>query len=328
MGDKTKIEWTDSSWSPIRARNKATSKIGWHCEHVTPGCEHCYAEGMNKRLGTGLPFKPGHRKDVELFLDEKMLLAPLRWKKPRMIFVCSMTDLFAEFVTDEMIDRVFAVMALCPQHTFQVLTKRSARMRAYVTARPQAIWDRHALAVEPKASERLKALDWPLPNVWLGVSAEDQENADSRIPDLLATPAAVRFVSAEPLLGPILFSKVPGFNRVNLSLWNWWVIVGGESGRGARPMHPAWARLIRDQCGIANVPFFFKQWGEHFPVDFTDGPSAHDAWDGPIIEAQAGGGNVQAMARVGTKYAGRLLDGRSHDGFPRTQAFPQIARAS
>ena len=149
MSDGTKIEWTDATWTPIRARafvlqsdGSGKERIGWHCEHASDGCKNCYAEGMNLRLGTGFDYKPGHLKhttrhgdprgDVTIFLDEKMLQVPLRWKKPRKIFVCSMTDLFADFVTDEMIDKVFAVMALCPQHTFQVLTKRSSRMRRYI----------------------------------------------------------------------------------------------------------------------------------------------------------------------------------------------------
>lgn len=137
MADRSKIEWTDASWTPIRARNVDTGKVGWHCEHVSEGCRHCYAEGINKRLGTGLSYKPGlvGPGGAEIFRDEKMLLAPVRWKRPRMIFVCSMTDLFAEFVSDEMIDRVFAVMALCPQHTFQVLTKRPKRMREWTNNR-------------------------------------------------------------------------------------------------------------------------------------------------------------------------------------------------
>src|SRR5712671_7902670 len=129
MGDKSAIEWTDATWTPIRARNHRGT--GWHCEHVSDGCRNCYAEGFNRRLGTGLDFKPGYRLYNEIFLDEKMLTLPLRWKKPRMIFVCSMTDLFADFVRDEWIDRMFAVMALCPQHRFQVLTKRAKRMREY-----------------------------------------------------------------------------------------------------------------------------------------------------------------------------------------------------
>src|SRR4051794_40445939 len=131
MSDKSAIEWTDATWNPIRARNLKTGKVGWHCEHATTGCEWCYAEGFNKRLGTGLPFKPGHRKEIEIFLCEETLTQPLRWKKPRMIFPGSMTDLFADFVRDEWLDRIFAVMTLTPQHTYQVLTKRAARMRHY-----------------------------------------------------------------------------------------------------------------------------------------------------------------------------------------------------
>jgi protein gp37 len=270
MGEKSKIEWTDATWNPIRARQTVPGvafkpKIGWHCEHVSEGCRNCYAETMNRRLGTGLDFKPGHRSDVEIFLDEKMLLAPLRWTKPRRIFVNSMTDTFAEFVKDEWLDRMFAVMALAARHTFQVLTKRPERMREFCTS------------------------GWPLPNVWLGVSAEDQATADERIPLLLETPAAVRFVSLEPLLGPIdLFhieepsgltfnalSKKEGISFRGRGLD--WAIVGGESGPHARPMHPEWARDIRDQCAAAATPFFFKQWGE---------------------------------------WAGRLLDGREHNGMP------------
>ena len=150
MGGKTGIEWTDSTWNPIRARcweiqndGSGKERVGWHCEHVSEGCRNCYAESINIRLGTGFEFKPGNLRGKpgfyggsidrpEIFLDEKMLLAPLRWKKPRMIFVNSMTDTFADFVPDTMIDKMFAVMALCPQHTFQVLTKRSARMRKYM----------------------------------------------------------------------------------------------------------------------------------------------------------------------------------------------------
>lgn len=207
MGATTSIEWTDASWTPIRARNRATGKLGWHCTHVSEACRNCYAETHNKRLGTGLAFKPGHLKDVEIFLDEAMLLAPLRWRTPRKIFVCSMTDLFADFIPGEMIDKVFAVMALCPQHTFQVLTKRPERMRAYFEGlsddRQEDAMDSLYLT-DSQAHDLVKVCrDLPLPNVWLGTSAEDQPTADVRIPDLLATPAAVRFVSLEPMLGPI-----------------------------------------------------------------------------------------------------------------------------
>jgi protein gp37 len=216
MADRSKIEWTDASINPIRARNLKTGKVGWHCEHATTGCEFCYSEGFNKRLGTGLPFKPGHRKDIEIFLDEQMLTQPLRWKKPRRIFVCSMTDAFADFVTDEMLDKMFAVAALCPQHTLQFLTKRTGRMREYIgrdvdwnavlgaSLTAIATHDRIDAARGAELRHRVAdRLTWPLPNVWLGVSAERQQETDERVPELLATPAAVRFLSLEPLLGPI-----------------------------------------------------------------------------------------------------------------------------
>lgn len=331
MADKTNIEWTDASWTPIRARRRGDGKTGWHCEHITTGCEHCYAERLNNRLGTGLPFKPGHRRDIKIFLDEKMLLAPLRWRKPRVIFVCSMTDLFADFALDEWIDRVFAVMALAPQHTFQVLTKRAKRMREYLTPDRRDAWSRagdplgdwaplspqeyynqaHIFESVPTLQGRrcISVFSrWPLPNVWLGISAERQQEADERIPHLLATPAAVRFVSAEPLLGPVdLTNYLVGheLHGVDLSrdvgskvgaCIGWtpplnWVIAGGESGPRARPMHPDWARSLRDQCADAGVPFFLKQNGEYL---------------------MAG----DAMLRVGKKAAGRLLDGREHNAMP------------
>jgi protein gp37 len=216
MAEKTKIQWTESTWNPIRARNQASGKIGWHCEHVTAGCEGCYSEAMNLWVGTGLPFKPGHRKDIELFLDEAMLAQPLRWKRPRMIFVCSMTDLFAEFVSDPWIDRMFAVMEACRRHTFQCLTKRPERMSAYCRDR------------QPE----------PPPNVWLGISAEDQPCFDQRWPLLRETPA-LRFISYEPALGPV---RLP-----DKGVLPDWVIFGGESGRPLyRQMDPQWARDMRD----------------------------------------------------------------------------------
>jgi protein gp37 len=286
MGSNTKIEWTDASWTPIRARAKKTGKLGWHCEKVSGGCDICYSEKWNKgRFGTGLPFKPGHRKDVDIFLDEKMLFYPLHWKKPRKIFVCSMTDLFADFVPDEWIDKVFAVMALCSQHTFQVLTKRSKRMREYMRNADRVRECDISLACEKIDGLREHNLGgcesgWPLPNVWLGVSCEDQQRADERIPDLLATPAAVRFVSAEPLLAPIDFTY---FTPAHSLFWAAstytgndgverddlfgrpvegidWIISGDESGHGARPGNIEWHRSIKNQCVEAGTAYFLKQF--------------------------------------------------------------------
>ena len=384
MANRSKIEWTESTWTPIRARwfaptNDGGSKerVGWHCEHVSEGCRNCYAEGINRRLGTGLDFKPGnlHRADrvgyangeSKVFLDEKILLQPLSWLRPRRIFVCSMTDLFASFVPDVMIDRVFAVMALCPQHILQVLTKRSERMRAYLSD-PNTpgriaricvdLWI--AKVVEPDNNWPVDSVGpadlpddlvmrfWPLPNVWLGVSAEDQATADARVPELLATPAAIRFVSAEPLLGPIDFTRIvttdeilghreprlyehggaaSGLCREPITTGRLnWIIVGGESGPGARPMHPDWARLIRDQCAAAGVAFFFKQWGAWSPAIDPHGfvRSEGHSSQGAIFEDGAWtrfprGDRHGDVYRVGKKLAGRLLDGVTHDGMPEVR---------
>ena len=321
---KTTIEWTEATWNPVRG-----------CSRLSEGCRNCYAERMAARFARSdmgpaewtarkeggdlppfhgfahtTPFGPRWTGRVELIPD--MLDIPLRRRKPTTYFVNSMSDLFHEALPDEVIDRVFAVMALCPQHRFQVLTKRATRMREYLGtgARHTPIMD----AMNAGWNVRAAALRWPLPNVWLGVSVEDQVTADERIPHLLQTPAAVRFVSAEPLLGEINFrwarwepfvpgrwvNHLDGLRRLD------WVIVGGESGPEARPMKAAWAQSIRDQCVDAKVPFFFKQWGEWLP-GMQDGAQV------------LGGQHVNASdepIRVGKKAAGRLLDGRTWDEMP------------
>lgn len=334
MADRSRIEWTDATWNPIRARNRVTGKTGWHCEHLSPGCAKCYAEGFNLRLGTGLPFKPGHRADVEIYLDETMLLQPLRWTRPRLIFSGSMTDLFADFVTDAMLDRIFALMALCPQHTFQVLTKRSARMRAYLSTKgKEGAENRIRYCAEFTTPDGFAfpawPRPWPLPNVWLGVSAEDQTRWDERRADLYSTPAAVRFASFEPLLGPIVD---PG-SFANLDL----AIVGGESGPRARPMHPDWARLIRDSCAAAGVAFFFKQWGEwtpgitalaakpgRFALSWPHDPTRWVYLDAGPRQFTMFGAEGR-MTRVGKKAAGRILDGVEHNGMPERHARELLA---
>ncbi len=222
----TKIEWTDETWNPVTG-----------CTKISTGCKNCYAERMAKRLAGrfGYPEAP-HQFDVTLHFDR--LGDPLKWrKKPRMVFVCSMGDLFHPKVPDDFIMRVFRIMGRsnANRNIFQILTKRPERMRDWVNEYVVDYDNRPA----------------PFKNIWLGVTAENQETADLRIPTLLDTPAAVRFVSAEPLLGPI-------------NLDNWakivdWVIVGGESGNGFREMDPEWARSIKRQCAEANVPFFMKQ---------------------------------------------------------------------
>lgn len=272
MAESSTIEWTDATWTPIRARYLPhegekgwPERIGWHCEHASPGCVNCYAETMNLRLGTSMPFKPAHLKrtdrhgdsrgEVEVFLDDAMLLRPLRWRRPREIFVCSMTDLFADFVRSEWIDAVFAVAALAPWHTYQVLTKRSTRMRVYLgdpEARNRIVgraWE--MLGRLPKFKHDVLRTQWPLPNVQLGVSAEDQRRSDERLPDLRAAPASRRFVSFEPLLGPI----AADLRGIDLA------IIGGESGHRARDCDIAWIDSLVGQARIAGCAPFVKQLG-------------------------------------------------------------------
>jgi len=322
----TKIEWARNpdgsageTWNPIRARNKVTGGVGHFCVRVSDGCKRCYAARMQRRFNNPIRYAAQDRKLVDIFLDEKVLMRPLRWRQPRTIFPCSMTDLFGEWVPDEWIDRIFAVMALSPQHTFQVLTKRPERMRAYMTARSQGNAEAVRVmltAFHARAGKWCKSIVWPLPNVWLGVSVEDQATADARIPLLLATPAAVRFVSYEPALGPVLLDPawiVPFGPTLD------WVIYGGESGPGARPMHPDWARSARDQCADAGVAFFFKQWGRWAPAArhpkrvFVYRDGGMDIPDYRVAESDHG---EVAMAPVGKKRAGRVLDGRVHDEMP------------
>jgi protein gp37 len=378
----SKIEWASLglpkgvTWNPIRARNAKTGKRGWHCEKVSPACENCYAERLNAKAGdtggTGLAYKPGHRQngDVEIYLDEKTLLQPLSWRAPRGVFVASMTDVFGDWVSDEWLDHIFAVMALCPQHRFAVLTKRSKRMREHCsTIQKHGRWLAMedfaiSLGYEPRGRHDY-GFDWFankqfLPNVYLGVTAEDQKRADERIPDLLATAAAVRFVSIEPMLGPIdLYNGDPdprlgGHEATQTFLGQWWetgdnlkgpprrgvdwVIVGGESGRGARPSHPDWLRSLRDQCLAAEVPFFFKQFGEFSPHEIRDGGQIIPPmpcfgsirnfyrWrEGAFVPVDGRENCVTAFApgtiavRVGKKRAGRLLDGVEYSEFPEAR---------
>lgn len=265
MGDNSAIEWTDATWNPVTG-----------CSKVSPGCAHCYAETLALTRLRGKPGYPGlpwtpENAEANVVLRPERLEQPLRWRRPRRIFVNSLSDLFHELVPERFLDTVFAVMALASQHTFQVLTKRPARMLEYLTAGGDPldrIWCR---ADELATILRIPFPDdmprWPLPNVWLGTSVENQRFADERIPLLLETPARVRFLSMEPLLGPVEFSDMSGRADYRARLGRpaltgiRWVIVGGESGPVHRPMDPAWVRSIRDQCVAADVPFLFKQWG-------------------------------------------------------------------
>lgn len=343
MAQNSKIEWTDATWNPIRARLRESIEVarpdgtlrvvqpwGYHCERISDGCVNCYAETMNKRMlpawGTGLKYTVPNRERVEIFLDEDELLKPLRWKKPRNVFPCSMTDWCAEFFTDEMRDRMLAVAALCPQHTFQFLTKRADRCADYFTASSfggervdvkaevQMMCERPARFF-PRAFDRLplnadKRIAWPLPNVLLGFSAENQECFDTRWQHMCKLAAAGWRVwcSAEPLLSHL---NMDAALRDGLS----WVVVGGESGNGARPMHPDWARSLRDQCVAASVPFFFKQWGTYgdfhpAPLANLAGSYAHASL--PLVDIAG-----YTMIKRDKHKNGRLLDGREWNEVPR-----------
>jgi protein gp37 len=263
---KTKIEWTSHVWNPVRG-----------CLRVSPGCEHCYAETMARRFPWGQPYvNEQGRWNGKVELVPHLLDVPLRWREPRTIFVNSTSDLFHESLTDLGIAKVFGVMAEAPQHTFLVLTKRAERM---------CQWSEWALS----------RIAWALPNVWLGVSAESQEWADKRIPLLLQTPAAHRFVSLEPLLGPINLRHLTdgtlyggGVRDALSGYWNHepldegmgpfldQVIVGGESGPGARECRVEWIRSIIKQCKAAGVPCFVKQ--DSGPRPGTQGRIPDDLW--------------------------------------------------
>jgi protein gp37 len=276
VSDRTRIEWTSATWNPTTG-----------CDRVSSGCDHCYALTLAKRLKAagnrryqvdGDPRRSGPGFGLTLHWDK--IEQPLKWRDPRFVFVDSMSDLFHAKVPIEFIERVFGVMADASQHRFQILTKRPGRM----------------------ASVLRRICPDPIPNVWLGTSVENQDWAEIRIPKLFETPAAVRFLSCEPLLGPLNIQPwlapgdpgdagTPHFNE---SRGIDWVIVGGESGPHFRAMDPEWARALRDQCQSAAVPFFFKQWGGRTP-----------------------------------KAGGRLLDGEVWDEMPgRSTALPTVAGSS
>jgi protein gp37 len=363
MGNKTEIQWTDATWNPIRG-----------CTRVSDGCRNCYAERVAMRFsGKGQPYEGlvqitnGHPQWTgKVQFVEKHLADPLKWKEPRRIFVNSMSDLFHEGVTDAQLDAILAVMAQADQHTFQILTKRPERMLAYFR-QLQAAADEHApktMTGSYLASDVLNIRNlhrfphsanaferkWPLGNVWLGVSCENQKAADERIQILLQTPAAVRWVSAEPLLGPILLDNgetswlscsrrddytepVRGEESCCESFHDGgkhfrgidWVVAGGESGPGARPMHPEWARSLRDQCQAAGVAFFFKQWGAwNWQCDERAARAeafrlTREGRNGSDL-ANAGDGGDVWMYRVGKKSAGRLLDGKEWNQYPEAKA--------
>jgi protein gp37 len=383
MSAKTKIEWADKTWNPVRG-----------CALVSEGCRNCYAMRTAHRFsGPGKPYEgltemgpngprwTGHARVIYEAMDE-----PLRWRESQRIFVNSMSDLFHDDVDIDDIAHIFAVMALAHWHQFQILTKRPTRMQQVVGSldfrervdswmsmmlddeeRPPSLaWDAEArLTTDARATAPDVTSDdaWPLPNVWLGVSVEHQQAANERISHLLLTPAAVRFLSCEPLLGPIDLEHIPAGplcpqqpeHRVDVlrgGTWNLrsgfvpkgqpdfinhsdmeridWVIGGGESQYGARPMHPDWIRSLRDQCVAAGRPFLFKQWGEWTPGENVERQTGwvrgatwlDDRWfftDEDLSNEEAHIDDEPDLYRVGKEEAGRHLDGVVWDQFPVAQ---------
>jgi protein gp37 len=323
---KNGIAWCDQTWNPIRG-----------CSRVSAGCVNCYAERVAARFSDeGQPYhgladrtRSGSKWTGEVRMVEEHLADPLRWKKPRRIFVNSMSDLFHEKLTNEQIAAVFGVMAASPQHTFQVLTKRAKRMRewfgwmhsdplvkmnmgvsAYMTV-PRAVAYR-----EPHD----QAQKWPLPNVWLGVSVENQAAADERIPELLATPATVRFLSCEPLIGAVDLTEISEWRGEPLSALEEcvghierpridWVIAGCESGPGARPCEVAWLRDLRDQCASSGVAYFLKQ-ATGTPGELAEGCVVTWVVGADTGSKQKSGGVIELP----------YLDGVQHIAFPEVRS--------
>lgn len=311
MADKSRIEWTSATWNPI---------VG--CSRTSPGCDHCYAISVAHRglapQHRGLTIKPeGERTDWtgQVRLVPEVLDKPLRWARPRKIFVNSLSDLFHDALSDQTIAQVFAVMSLAPQHTFQALTKRSRQMSYLLNSDEFPLLvkaERHQ--IELTRSTEPGPFQWPLPNVHLGVSVEN-DRYTFRANHLRNTPAAVRFVSAEPLLGPL-----PTLDLTDID----WLIVGGESGPGSRPMHPTWVRDLRDRCSDVSTgspnqfgtSFFFKQWGDWSPEHNDNAPygefHAGTDWIDNCICPEGDG----PLYRTGKKNTGRELDGRTWEETP------------
>lgn len=328
MSQGTAIEWTHRPGTKGETWNVTTG-----CNKVSAGCKNCYAERMHKRQ---LVLNP--QKYKQPFLEGAVpyysaLGTPFKWRKPRTVFVNSMSDLFHEGVDFEFLTIVFDVMRQCPQHTFLLLTKRPERMAEYLQTvqvvkpgqpRP-AIW-----------RESIVAENWPLPNVWLGTSVEDQQSANDRIPHLLKCPAAIRFLSCEPLLGaldPWAAPTAPADWMTGID----WVIAGGESGPGARPMHPEWVRALRDQCAAAGAAFFFKQWGawvNDVEALSNNTPACQIKTSGETMYYPSKGDSAdrfiteQFMFKVGKKAAGRMLDGVAHNAWPEGAASYQPIASS
>lgn len=363
MGDRTGISWTDATWNPIRG-----------CSRVSAGCVNCYAESVAHRFNApGLPYEgltTNGRWNGTVRLVPDHLADPLRWQKPRKIFANSMSDLFHESLPADEISAIFGVIALAKRHTFQVLTKRPERMRDFLLGKERVSGSslREMCFYEARNFLGEKAVsggtpwdaEFPLPNVWLGVSVEDQKTADARIPILLDTPASVRFVSYEPALGPVDFSRFMPKTWGKNSGGSWgcdsccngdrcddrshfsrkscpachgrgtvkrldWIIVGGESGPRARPFDVGWARSTVEQCRVAGVACFVKQLGARAYWDGSGDKPPFDTLPEIVAMPAPNGIERRAMERLGTFRSERFKHD-DVDTFPldlRVQEFPR-----
>ena len=322
MSENTKIEWADHTFNPWEG-----------CQKVGPGCDHCYAETRNARFagGTAVNWGPG---------APRRRTSAANWKKPtawnaaaadffaahgrrQRVFCASLADVFDNAVDPAWRVDLLELIAKTPHLDWLLLTKRIGNAHAMLDA-----------ALEVMSHGLTEWAEVPWPNVWIGATVVNQEEADRDIPKLLSVPAAHRFLSMEPLLGPVsfqgMFANLTDMRDATNALEELdWVIVGGESGQGARPMHPAWARTLRDQCAAAGVPFMFKQWGEFHPAcdhapdshkDNLEFASIHEDGTREYRPLEAFGNTGcpgwEMLCRVGKKAAGRVLDGQAHDGFP------------
>lgn len=282
----TKIQWATKVWNPVTG-----------CDKISEGCANCYADKFAKRLQKNPNEDISHkyRNGFKVTTHPEALSEPEKWKKPQRVFVCSMGDLFHEDVPFEFITRVFATMLMHPQHTFMLLTKRAQRMKDFID------W------VNPTCLIYIK-------NIWFGVTAENQRRFNERVTILLEIKASLHFVSVEPMLGEIDLNKafiLPEVSDGELkNHWLDWVIVGGETGHNARPLNPRWVKSIQEQCQTANIPFFFKQWGEWITIDRTE-VKKH-----PLNNLKTDLHDHLVYAKVGKKVAGHLIDGKEFKQFP------------
>lgn len=316
MSEKTTIEWAESSWNPIRGQNARHT-----CARLSPGCDNCYAATMTRRglMGTApIDYGVGETLNDPARLDESALRQPLRWRKPRKIFVCSMTDVAGSWVPDAWLDRIWAVMALAPQHTYLVLTKRPSRLWEWIRSDP---YERVLRAASVFRDERPELTAYPVDNparfpyrqIWIGVSVESDRYV-WRANILRQIPAAIRWISAEPLL-----SGLPSLDLTGIS----WLVAGGESGAGARPMAVSWTRDLRDRCLLNGTAFFLKQWGAWAPYQYVG--TGIQGQDVVRLAKQYVEIEGSWLARVGKHRSGRLLDGAEWSQFP---SVPTLAGAT